>query len=769
VTAAGEDLSGNLVVGTASGGLHWLGADGRVTRLTPREGLSHHTVISLCVDREGNLWAGTQGGGLNRIKRQVFEVLEETRGQTVLTVCEDAAGGVWVGTDGDGVLHRHPFGSERFGGPEGLINPQVLSLWAEVVVPARAGLLAESLVEWGSFNALATNVWAGTRASGLFELRGRAFGPAVGAEGLHAVVSALFRDRQGRLWCGTPGGLGLRTEPGWRLFTTAEGLTANEVRALADDAAGNLWIGTVGGGLNRWRDGHFTAFRKTDGLPSDDVSSLLVDDEGMLWVGTFGSGLARYRNGRWSRFTSRDGLPGNSIGAMLDDGQGSLWIGSNAGLARVPRAALEAFAEGRAPRVACRVYDRADGLPTREFPLGSQPAAWRGAEGRLWFASVRGLIAVNPDRLRPNLTPPPVVIEEVRVDGQDQGTNALRREFPQPLVIPPGRERLEIHFTSLNLGAPDRARFRYRLTPYEQTWVEAGGERVARYPQLPPGRYRFQVIASNEDGVWNDLGSTLLVEVLTPVWRQRWFAPTVAVALLALVAVAVRYFSTQRLQRQLLELKREEALEKERGRIAQDLHDQLGANLTQVAMLGELVEVDKDLPEEVAAHARQITQTARETTRTLDEIVWAVNPSNDTLEGLVTYLCKHAQEYLTVAGVRYRLEAPAELPAVNIPPDVRHNVFLAAKEAVTNIVRHSGASAARLRVKLAPTSFTIEIEDDGKGLGDLDEKAARNRNGLRGMRKRMAEIGGQFELGPAPQRGTVIRLTAPLKPRPRPG
>ncbi|MBK9138529.1 MAG: ATP-binding protein [Verrucomicrobia bacterium] len=629
-------------------------------------------------------------------------------------------------------------------------------------MPARSGLLAESLVAWGDFDARVTNVWVGTRASGLFELRGRTFEPAEGAEGLHAVVSVLFRDRQGRLWCGTPGGLGLQTETGWRLFTTADGLSANEVRALADDAEGNLWIGTVGGGLNRWREGRFSHLRRTDGLPSDDVSSLLVDADGTVWVGSFGSGLARYRDGRWNRFTSRDGLPGNSIGAMLDDGQGSLWIGSNAGLARVPRAALEEFAAGRAPRVACRVYDRADGLPTREFPLGSQPAAWRGAEGRLWFASVRGLVAVNPDRLRPNLTPPPVVIEEVRVDGQDQGTNALRRAFPQPLIIPPGRERLEIQFTSLNLGAPDRARFRYRLTPYEQTWVEAGGDRVARYPKLPPGRYRFQVIASNEDGVWNELGSALAIEVLTPLWRQRWFAPTLAAVLLALVAAVVRYVSTQKLQRQLLELKREEALEKERSRIAQDLHDQLGANLTQVAMLGELAEVDKDLPDEVAAHARQITQTARETTRTLDEIVWAVNPSNDTLEGLVTYLCKHAQEYLGVAGVRYRLDVPAELPAVNIPPDVRHNVFLAAKEAVTNIVRHAGASEARVSLKLGPEAFTIEIADDGKGLGELDEKAVRNRNGLRGMRKRMEDIGGRFEISPAPGRGTVIRLTAPL-------
>ena len=250
--------------------------------------------------------------------------------------------------------------------------------------------------------------------------------------------------------------------------------------------------------------------------------------------------------------------------------------------------------------------------------------------------------------------------------------------------------------------------------------------------------------------------------MLPPFWQTWWFLSLTTVCLLGMIVGSVHYVSTQRLQRQLAELQHKEALERERARIARDIHDQVGASLTQLSLLGELVEGDKNDPKEVESHARQIEQTALETTRALDEIVWTVNPSNDTLDGLVTYVCKYAQDYLAVAGLRYRLEVPPQLPGTPISPELRHNVFLASKEAITNVVRHAQATAVSLRLRLDPASFTLEIEDDGRGLGGLDPKAAQTRNGLRNMRKRMEDIGGSFFIGPAPERGTVIRLTAPL-------
>jgi signal transduction histidine kinase len=259
--------------------------------------------------------------------------------------------------------------------------------------------------------------------------------------------------------------------------------------------------------------------------------------------------------------------------------------------------------------------------------------------------------------------------------------------------------------------------------------------------------------------VSNETGSVLEITVQPRFWQTGWFLAGLIVFFLGMVVAVVRYLSTQKLHRQLQALKQREALEKERARIARDLHDQLGANLTQVALLGEMAETDKNSPVEIASHAQQISQTARETTRSLDEIVWAINPSNDTLDGLINYACKYAQEYLALAGLRYRAEVPAQLPAIPIPPEVRHNVFLAFKEAIHNVVKHAQASEVWIRLRLQSGNFVLSIEDNGRG---VDTHATQTRNGLRNMRKRMDDIHGEFSIGPGTKAGTVVRLMVPF-------
>ena len=202
-------------------------------------------------------------------------------------------------------------------------------------------------------------------------------------------------------------------------------------------------------------------------------------------------------------------------------------------------------------------------------------------------------------------------------------------------------------------------------------------------------------------------------------------------------------------------------IEKERARIARDLHDQIGANLTQVALLGELAETDKDLPGEIEQHAQLICATARDTTRSLDEIVWSLNPSNDTLEGLANYAGKYAQDYFALAGVSYRAELPTQLPTTPILPEVRHNIFLAFKEAVNNVVKHAQATEARVKLQLAPDKFILTVTDNGRGLGDLSQKQLRN--GLKNMRKRLADINGECEITAGETGGTVVKLSVPLK------
>jgi ligand-binding sensor domain-containing protein/signal transduction histidine kinase len=744
VSAACEDREGNLVVGTLGEGVFVYDLSGGVTSISTNEGLSGNFILSLAVDREGTLWVGTDGAGLNRVKPRLFQVLDQTGGMVVRSVCEDAHGGLWMSfnavelnANGAGYLKDGVF--HGYGRAEGLFNSSVWSVFVD-----RKG-----------------QVWAGTYG-GLFQfLNGRFQGIGTIEAGWPRIL-AIHEDRQGQVWLGAEAGLvrwGVRDS---KLFGQQDGLFADEVLAIADDPEGNLWIGTRGGGLNRLQAGKFTSFHGPDTLPAGDISSLYMDGDGVLWVGTLGSGLARFQRGKWTRYTTRQGLVSKSIGYLVEDAQGYLWIGSNLGLMRVKKQALNDCAEGALVSLPVRVFGQPDGLPTVECSLGSQPGACRTRDGQLWFPTIKGLAHVDPSRIVVNTNPPPVVIESVLVDGALRSEGGLRAQPPQRIIISPQEERMEIQYTSLSLSAADRARFRHRLEGHETAWAEVGNLRVASYSRLPPAEYRFQVSACNEDGVWNEQGTAVTIVVEPHFWQTWWFLGIAGAAVLGLVAGAVYYVSTQKLQRQLSGLRQQEALEQERSRIARDIHDQLGANLTQVSLLGELLEGDKDHPEEVTAHAKQISQTALETSRALDEIVWTVNPRNDTLDGLVNYICKYAQDYLTVAGLSYRLDVPAQLPNAPISPEVRHNVFLASKEAITNVVRHAHASSAWLRLKLEPGRFTLEIEDDGRGPAGTKEERAQTRNGLRNMGKRMEDVGGNFEIGPAPERGTLVRLTAPL-------
>jgi len=734
VTSACEDESGNLVVGTLAEGLFWFDGEGNVTRLSEKEGLSYNSVVSLHADNEGSLWVGLDGGGLNRVKRKIFKVLNESIGQTVRSVAEDSQGGLWFSSN-----HQIDF-----------LKRDVLDRF-----PMNRFYVRPLLVDKSE------TVWAGT-AVGLFRFASGFFRGVAGGLPNAWQVSALHQDRSGQIWVGTQIGLVRWKDAGAQVFTTRDKLSSNLIRAIVDDAEGNLWIGTERGGLNRFRDGTFTSYRQSDGFPSDNISSLHMDAEGVLWVGTFGSGLVRFQDGKWTHYTTGDGLISNGIAYILEDDEGLLWIGSNTGLMRVPKKALNDFARGATDFIPCRGFGKRDGLPASECTFGSQPAACRTRDGILWIPTIAGLASLNPAEVRSNSNPPPVMIESVVIEGEEQNTNGIHGKTLEAVIVPAGKEHLDIQYTSLNLSAPTRARFKYRLEGHEKDWINVGDSRVVRYPKLPPGEYNFHVTACNEDGVWNETGASLAVTVLPPFWQTWWFLSASAIFLLGLIVAVVHFISTQKLQRQLEGFRQQEALEKERARIARDIHDQLGASLTQVSLLGEMVESDKHLPEEVEAHARQISQTARETSHALDEIVWTVNPSNDTVDGLINYICKHAQEYLAVAGLRYRLEVPAALPHSTISPEARHNVFLASKEAVTNVVKHAQATEVWLRLRLGATNFVLEIEDNGRGPGDVSTKAAQSRNGLSNMRKRMEDIGGRFSIEPRPQGGTIVSLTVPI-------
>jgi hypothetical protein len=336
-------------------------------------------------------------------------------------------------------------------------------------------------------------------------------------------------------------------------------------------------------------------------------------------------------------------LPDNIICQILPDGAGNLWLGSHQGIFRVAKSALNDFARGEIKSVPCTVYGRSDGLPSLECSGGYQPAAWRGQDGRLWFTTVKGAVSVQPEQIRPNLLPPPVVIEEIVVDGKSLDATSKAGDKPAPagvvydrdkkfLEVSPGKHQFEFRYTGLSLVSSDRVQFRYRLEGADADWVEAGTRRSVQYPLLPAGTYRFRVIACNSDRVWNETGDSLTLKILPHFYETLWFHVLAGLFAVGLVAGAVWYSVARRLHRKMEQLARQQAVERERARIAKDIHDDLGANLTLIAVLGDLAKQEK-----AVERIEKMASTARQAVKSLDEIVWAVNPRNDTLAHLIDY------------------------------------------------------------------------------------------------------------------------------------
>ncbi len=745
VWALTEARNGDVWAGTANGGLRRL-RGGRFSSLTTVEGLSDNSVRSVYEDREGNLWVGTVGGGLNRVKQRKLTTYTTRDGlshNVVMSLAQDPDGRLWVGSNCGGLSVRR---GENF-------------------TPYYTSYLLDNECIWSVLSSADGAIWAGTWGGGLYRLRGKeVVNFPVTRNGTDDAVISLEADSKGDLWVGTmQGGLKrFRAEQVVEDLGT-NGLPAFPITALQHEAKG-LWIGTGGGGLYFF-DGRGPAHPApglAGHLPSPFVRTLHRDSSGVLWIGTSG-GMARWDGARLASFGRAQGLPDDVISQILEDGLGHLWVGSNRGIFRVSLRELAEVAGGGGvgSRVNVVVYGRAEGLESLECTGGFHPAGLRTRDGRLWFSTVKGLATVDPATVPLNELAPPVVVERVVVDG-------VARPLPAPgrsLVLEPGRQRVEFEFTALSLVAPEQNRFRCRLAGLESDWVELGPQRLAVYPGLGPGRYEFRVVGCNNDGVWNLEGAAVRLEVQPWFWQAWWFRGVAGILVLGGGMWLVRTMAVRRLRRRLHRLQERHAVDRERARIAEDIHDELGANLTRIALLAELGQQHARQPEDVSGDLQRISASAREAARAMDAIVWAVNPRNDSLDHFANYVSQYAEEFLRPTSMRCRLDIPADLPEHPLSTEARHHLFLAVKEALNNVVRHSGAGEVRLRLATHDGRLEITISDNGHGMdpgpGDSSRAAGTGHEGLGNIRRRIESLGGRFELETGPA-GTTVRLHLPL-------
>jgi signal transduction histidine kinase/ligand-binding sensor domain-containing protein len=746
-----ELRDGTLAVGTVEAGLYLVFGNGRRSvHFDRNNGLPQNWVRFLLEDREGNLWTGAGSAGLVSVHATAFSVLhapEETQGYSLLSVAAAPDGSLWVGTDGAGLYRYSAAGRKHYGLQNGSTRSYV-----PTVAVSPDGEVWASEFSW----------------SGPYQLEGDHFRRPAGIEETPNTVHALLPIGGGEWLIGNRDGLRRWKDGASTWLIKSPRSSAPEVCAITRDRDGAIWCGFALGGVARIADGRATLFRRAEGLASDAVHSLCFDEDGTLWVGTADRGLSRYKNGRFSNIGLTEGLVDDAICAILDDGLGYLWLSTHHGLQRIAKSDLNRCADGASASFPSHVYDRSDGLPITQFSSGFQSVACKLPDGRLWFTTSQGLVSVDPARIESNSIPPPVVIDSMWRDGK--AVQLAGGVAPDHLS--PNHERLEFRFSGLSFVAPGKVLFKYRLDGIDGNWVDAGSKRSAFYSRLPAGTYRFRVIACNNDGVWNRDGAAIAFTVAPFFWQTWWFISAVLLVAAGAIAWFARFITRRRMQRKIEHMKRQHEIERERARIAQDIHDDVGASLSRIAMLSQPARSDLAEPERTSALLSRIYATAREITRSLDEIVWAVDPRHDTLDSLVDYMGKFAQNFLGPAGLRCRLDLPVDVPAWPLSAEVRHNLFLAFKEALNNAVRHAAATEVRISFRLHPDSFALELKDNGRGFSSAPAPATApsdrivSGHGLPNMQARLARIGGRCEISAEAGAGTrvlfVVHVAKPL-------
>jgi ligand-binding sensor domain-containing protein len=741
--SVGRELPGTRIESMSidSGGVVWIGTNRGLGSINsqsllfrPVAAVGPNSVLSTAEDRDGDRWVGTEMGGLEVLRLQPFRTEPAIADQAITAVVQTSDGDVWIATREDGLWRVHSGTVERAAVSGRLASSVVLAL-----SPGTHG-----------------DLWVGT-PDGLNHVTGNTVHTYTSANGLpDDFIRSLLADSDGTLWVGTRRGLvqldGI-TGKLMATYTHRDGLRSDSIGALlpfantndANDKAGSpgtndLWIATFDG-LSRLRDGKITTFTKTDGLSGNVITSLAADDSGILWIGTKANGLTRYFGGVFTALR-QEGLP-NEIDSILSDGQGRLWMGTRHGVAQASIAMLESCGVDPHCTVGVSRYGYPDGLPSEDLSASGHPAATKTRGGELWFATSRGVAILNPSQIQKNPVAPPVAIERLLVDDSEI---PLTDGSPK---ISSGHTRVTIEYAGLSFRAPSRIRFRYMLEGFDRHWTAAGSRRTAYYTNLPPGPYRFLVEAASSDGLWNGKSADIRFSVEPPYYRRWWFYLVVLVAAGGLIVLLYR-LRLRRLQHEF------NAVLTERTRIAREVHDTLAQDFVGVSLQLELV-AQMLARNDFSAARSQIDTTRKLVREGLDDArqsIWELRAvsAKDSLPTRLGRVIQRAGE----RGLKAECRVGGTYRA--LPQELEDEILRIAQEAVTNVVRHAGASTVSVDLRYSPESLLLRIADDGCG---FDVSAASSNDGhfgVKGMRERAEKITGQLEVESLTGKGTRVTM-----------
>jgi signal transduction histidine kinase/ligand-binding sensor domain-containing protein len=727
--------TGDSKVYEDSQGTVWMGSGDGLRRLRGREfevfprgsaAARFGVVLSLCLDREGSLWIGMETNGLARLKRAQFATLSEEQGlphDSVLSAYQDSRGDIWIGT---------AIGFSKWSGGGISSRTELNSL------PIRhVSSIAEDREG---------NVWFGAGGQIFKYLKDGRFVKDPQWRRVFE-IKTIYRDPLGRMWIGTDGEGLFRIEDGRvTTYRTQEGLASNQVRGILYDREGTLWVTTFGGGVSRFTGGKFTTWTTQDGLGSNRVVAIHQSDDGSLWFATR-AGLSRLKRGRFFTYTIQQGLPVNQISGILEDRTGSFWFSCSRGLVKVRKSEFDDLDEGKITRIACQVYGVGDGLRSSAFVAGYQPNAYRTSDGKLLFASLKGLVVINPERLFSNALVPPVRVERVLIDKKPVNTG-------RHAVIAPGDGEVEIHYSALSYLAPEKVQFKYQLEGFDREWVDAGTRRFAYYAGLPPGEYRFRVIACNNDGVWNEAGDAFAFDLKPHYYQTVWFYALCA----ALAGFAAYRFYLIRINRMKAEFA---AVSMERNRIAREIHDTMAQGFAGISVQLEAgKQMLQDSPQLAEEHLDEANNLARGCLQEVRRYVWNLRHRDQgkgdlaaRLSNLAKTIAGERSFHFKISGTPRPLSEPTESILLRI-----------GQEAMVNAVTHAHATRIEVELLFEKRHVRLRIQDDGRGF-DPDQEAVKDDGhlGMIGMRERASQLGGCLTVNTAPGLGTDIEVRVPLR------
>jgi len=793
-TALMEDRDGRVWVGSAFG-LYELVADPKPHQpvvadlYTVKDGLPSNPVYALCQSSDGRLWAGAGHGlceflpphGRGRGRFRSYIQSNGLSNPQVTTLAFDRDRNLWIGTASGGAMRLAANGFVTYGEADGLGGAQVASILetrnGELCIVHPNGMISK--FERGRFTAVPLTLPTGVSYWGW------------------GWYQATFQDRDGDWWAPSFGGLVryarstspeqlTRARPA-AIYTTRDGLPTNDIFRLFEDSRGDIWISTLGnprGVLTRWERATriFHPYSPADGIPESAPTAFCEDASGNLWIGFYADGLLRYRAGRFTPFTTTDRLPPGLIRGLYLDHESRLWIAtSEGGLARVdhpeeesPRIITYSVAEGLSSNQATcvtedqfgmiyvgtgrgldkldpatghiRHYTTADGLANSFVNV-----SFHGRDGSLWFGTLLGLSRITPQAERP-ASPPPILITALRVAGAPYPIPDLGAVAIAGPELEASQNNVQIDFSGLNLAAAESLRYQYKLEGGSSEWSAPGDQRSVTYANLAPGSYRFCVRALTSNGGVSETSAAASFTILPPLWR-RWWSVALIGALLTLTVYALYRYRVRR----LLEI------ERVRTRIAADLHDDIGANLTRIGILSEVANTHFQAEQpRVSAPLVSIAQISRECVASMSDIVWAIDPARDHLIDLVQRMRRFASEVLSNRQIQFQFRAPSGEEDLTLGADVRRNVYLVFKEALNNAARHAQSSFVAIDLTLERSRLVLRVRDNGRGFDTLEPVEGQ---GLASMKHRAADLGGELRLISTKGQGAEVVLTVPRKPR----